>query len=45
MVKEIDFKKVMPSVTSVAEIKKVYASYPNYEKKIKERGLLGFELK
>lgn len=44
MVKEIDFKKVMPSVSSVAEMKKAYASYPSYEQKIKEHGLLGFKL-
>ncbi len=44
MIKEIGFKKIMPSVTSVAEMKKTYASYPNYEQKIKEHGLLGFEL-
>ncbi len=45
MVEEIDFKKVMPSVGSVAEMKKIYASYPGYEQKIKEHGLLGFVLK
>lgn len=45
MVKEIDFKRIMPSVKSVDEMKKIYASYPDYEKKIKEYGLLGFELK
>lgn len=44
MVKEINFKKIMPSVESVEKMKKVYASYPDYEKKIKEYGLLGFEL-
>lgn len=44
MAKEINFKKVMPSVSSVEEMKKIYASYPDYEKKIKEHGLLGFEL-
>ncbi|MDP2655248.1 MAG: hypothetical protein Q8P17_01670 [bacterium] len=44
MVKEIGFKKVIPLVKSVDEIKKVYMSYPDYEKKIKEHGLLGFEL-
>ena len=43
MVKEIPFKKVMPSGESVAELKKAYASYPGYEEKIKEFGLLGFE--
>ena len=45
MVKEINFKKVMPSVKSAAEMKKIYASYPDYEQKIKEHGLLGFKLK
>lgn len=44
MVKEIPFKKIMPSIESVDEMKKVYASYPNYTDKIKEHGLLGFEL-
>jgi ASC-1-like (ASCH) protein len=44
MVKEIDFKKVMPAVGSIAEMKKIYASYPDYDVKIKEHGLLGFEL-
>jgi len=44
MVKKIDFKKVMPSVDSVEEMKKIYASYPDYEQKIKKYGLLGFKL-
>ena len=34
----------MPLVESIDEMKKVYASYPDYEKKIEEYGLLGFEL-
>lgn len=45
MVKEINFKKIMPSVESVDEMKKIYASYPDYMKKIKEYGLLGFEIR
>ncbi|MEK7113995.1 MAG: hypothetical protein AAB850_00390 [Patescibacteria group bacterium] len=44
MVNKIDFKKIMPSVMSVDEMKKIYASYPDYEKKIRKYGLLGFEL-
>lgn len=44
MVKEINFKKIMPSVESVEAMKRVYASYPDYEEKIKRYGLLGFEL-
>ena len=44
MVKEIPFKQIMPSVDSVEEMKKAYASYPGYTEKIKEYGLLGFKL-
>jgi|SRR3989344_5459261 len=44
MVEEVNFKSIMPLVESVDEMKKVYMSYPDYEKKIKEHGLLGFEL-
>ncbi len=43
MVKEVPFKKVMPNVSSVEEMKKVYSSFPNYVQKIKEYGLLGLE--
>lgn len=45
MVKEIPLKKVMPSVESIEDMKKVYSSYPNYDQKIKEFGIIGFELK
>ncbi|MDB5266443.1 MAG: hypothetical protein JWN89_258 [Parcubacteria group bacterium] len=45
MVKEIPFKKIMPSVSSLEEMKKAYASYPDYNEKIREFGLLGFKLK
>lgn len=44
MLKEVDLKKIMPLVRSVEEMKKSYASYSGYEEKIKEHGLLGFEL-
>ena len=44
MVKEIDFKKIMPSVESVDEMKKIYVTYPDYKQKIKKHGLFGFEL-
>lgn len=44
MVKEISFKKVMPNASSAKEMKRVYSSYPGYDQKIKECGLLGFEL-
>lgn len=44
MVAEIDFKKVMPNVVSIDDMKNVYSSYPGYDEKIKEHGLFGFEL-
>lgn len=44
MAREIDFKKVMPSVSSVNEMKKVFSSYPNYDTKIRKYGLFGFVL-
>lgn len=44
MVEEVDFKRVMPAVESVEEMKKEYASYPDYDEKIKQYGLFGFEL-
>ncbi len=45
MVKVIDFKKVMPFVNSVEEMKQVYFSFPNYEEKISQFGLAVFYLK
>jgi ASC-1-like (ASCH) protein len=44
MVGEILFKKIMPSVSSVDEMKKVYSSYPEYDEKIARFGLVGFLL-
>jgi ASC-1-like (ASCH) protein len=43
MVEDVSFKKIMPSVDSVAAMKKVYASYPGYIEKIQKDGILGFE--
>ena len=43
MVGKVPFKKVMPSVNSIEEMKKVYSSYPRYDEKIKQCGLVGFE--
>jgi len=43
MVKEISFKKIMPTIESVEEMRKAYYSYPDYEQKIKEFGIIGFE--
>jgi ASC-1-like (ASCH) protein len=45
MLKKIPFRKIMPGLKSVAEVKKAYYSYPNYKEKIQEFGILAFELK
>ena len=45
MFKVIPFKKIMPELDSIEEVKKIYYSYPNYKEKIKKFGILAFELK
>lgn len=45
MFKKIPFKKIMPDLKTKEEAKKRYFSYPNYEEKIKEFGILAFEIK
>lgn len=45
MIKDINFKKIMPFVNSVDEMKKTYYSFPNYKDKIKKFGLIAFEFK
>lgn len=45
MVKMIDFKKIMPFVNSIEEMKNVYYSFPKYKEKIKKFGLVAFYLK
>ena len=44
MVKKIPFQKIMPDVGSVAEMKKIYASYSGYKQKIQEFGIFAFYL-
>ena len=44
MVAEIPFKRIMPDVSSVEEMKKAYSSYPDYDERIKEFGLAHFEM-
>ncbi len=41
---KVDFRKVMPFVFSVEEMKKVYYSFPNYKEKIAQFGLIAFSL-
>lgn len=45
MVKEINFRSIMPFVDSIDEMKKVYFSFPNYEDKINNFGIVAFKLK
>ncbi|MCK5060038.1 MAG: hypothetical protein KAR00_02755 [Candidatus Pacebacteria bacterium] len=44
MLTEVPIKKVMPNLNSAEQIRKRYASYPDYLEKIEEYGILGFEL-
>ena len=44
MLKAIPLKKIMPSIKSVADARKVYYGYQGYKEKIKEFGLMALEL-
>jgi ASC-1-like (ASCH) protein len=44
MAKEAPLRKVIPWADSLDEAKAVFASFPGYEEKIQEFGILGFEL-
>jgi len=44
MTKVIDFKKIMPFVDSIEEMKNIYFSFPNYKDKIGKFGLVVFKL-
>ena len=44
MAKKISFKRIMPHIDSVADMKKQYTAYSGYENKIKKYGLFAFEL-
>jgi len=44
MIEKIDFKKVIPFIDSIEEMKKVYFSFPGYKEKINQFGLIAFEL-
>ena len=43
MLKEIDFKKITPWIDSTEDMKKMYSSFPEYDEKIKNFSLIGFE--
>ncbi|MDI6734125.1 MAG: ASCH domain-containing protein [Patescibacteria group bacterium] len=44
MTKAISFKKIMPSVKSIIEMRKIYSGYPGYKEKIKRFGLIALEI-
>jgi len=42
--KAIPYKKINPAVSSIAELRRVYYSFPGYEEKIKEFGIVAWYL-
>ncbi|UZE92967.1 MAG: hypothetical protein IB617_02300 [Candidatus Nealsonbacteria bacterium] len=44
MLKKLNLKKIMPFVSSIEEAKRIYYSFPNYNKKIAKFGLVAIEL-
>jgi ASC-1-like (ASCH) protein len=42
MAKEIPYTKIMPSVGSIAEMRKVYHGYPGYREKLEKYGVVAF---
>ena len=44
MLAEIPLKQAFPDLDTVEQVKTRYANYPAYEEKIKQFGIIGFEL-
>jgi ASC-1-like (ASCH) protein len=44
LIKTVGLKKVMPDVSTIEEAKRRWNSYPGYKEKIKQHGLMAFEL-
>ena len=44
MLAEVPLERIMPDVKTLEQVRARYASYPGYEEKIKEFGIVGFEL-
>lgn len=44
MVKVIPYKKIMPSIKSLNDLRKVYYGYPNYREKLKKYGVIAFDI-
>jgi ASC-1-like (ASCH) protein len=44
MLDQIAYKKIWPAAQSVEDLRRKYASFPGYEKKIAQFGIIAFEL-
>jgi ASC-1-like (ASCH) protein len=44
LARAIPYKRIMPSVNSLAEIRRAYYSYPGYKEKIKKFGIVAMEI-
>ncbi len=44
LTKSIDFKKIMPFVDSIEEMKKVYYGFPKYKEKFDKFGIVAWDL-
>lgn len=44
MLAEVPLKHVMPDLSTPDQVKARYATYPGYDTKIPELGIVGFEL-
>jgi ASC-1-like (ASCH) protein len=44
MVKRIPYKKIMPSIKSLSDLRQVYYGYPGYREKLKKYGVIAFDI-
>ena len=44
MLKQVDFKRILPSGRSVNDIQEIYSSFPGYKEKVRKFGLMAFEI-
>jgi len=45
MLEHLPLEEIMPTASGIEEAKKIYYSFPDYKKKIKEYGIAVYELK
>ena len=44
MVKAIPYKKIMPSINSLKDLRRAYYSYPDYREKLRRYGIIAFDI-